>query len=256
MKTFAAKNESVKGNNPAGKNALPLEDNRKQITADKKTNHAAEPVVQAKLKIERSSIPEFTELKFGQFKSLKKRYDMTVDAWKILRKMASSDVVFTYSTWGHAINKAQELHNVHPDGFNQWIKYLRSGKNNERITIRQPGYATGDQFGIAAALIMDPNMDVVISSGPGPGKPGHDPTDKSISIRDFYIESGIAPWRIKLAGTNNVRDSGNQAMRDQVIDTYKKDFDVSLTKTQAQNHRSKPVNHGLPKNGVMQTGIK
>ncbi|MFG2197189.1 hypothetical protein ACGFNH_32665, partial [Streptomyces sp. NPDC048639] len=55
--------------------------------------------------------------------------------------------------------------------------------------LSQPGYATGDQFGIAAALIGDPQLHVLVLSDPS------DPRDKGQQIADFYKASGIAPER-------------------------------------------------------------
>lgn len=63
--------------------------------------------------------------------------------------------------------------------------------------IMQPGYASGDQFGILATLLSEREAHVLIARGPGPGSPGHDPVlDKSEAIRAFYRESGIHPNRI------------------------------------------------------------
>ncbi|MGW3458334.1 hypothetical protein ACWDE9_01670 [Streptomyces olivaceoviridis] len=72
----------------------------------------------------------------------------------------------------------------------------------ENSLVMHPGYASGDQFGILAMLLDEPNMHVLIAGGPGPGLPGHDPIrDKSRSIEAFYLESGIHPdriWRLEL----------------------------------------------------------
>ncbi len=54
----------------------------------------------------------------------------------------------------------------------------------------QPGYATGDQFGIVAALRGDPDMRVVLTRPPQ--------RDNSDSIRDFYVNSGISKDRIEV----------------------------------------------------------
>ncbi|MFJ9900775.1 hypothetical protein ACIQPR_46375 [Streptomyces sp. NPDC091280] len=64
--------------------------------------------------------------------------------------------------------------------------------------IMQPGYASGDQFGILATLLAEPNAHVLIAGGPDVGHEGHDPVlDKSRAIKAFYVESGIEPGRIK-----------------------------------------------------------
>ncbi|ALV31356.1 hypothetical protein [Streptomyces sp. CdTB01] len=67
----------------------------------------------------------------------------------------------------------------------------------DNMLVMQPGYASGDQFGILAMLLAEPNMHVLIARGPGPGEPGHDPIlDKSRAIEAFYRESGIDEDRI------------------------------------------------------------
>lgn len=68
--------------------------------------------------------------------------------------------------------------------------------------IMQPGYASGDQFAVAAALVNDPNLHVLIARGPGPGIRGHDPVlDKSAGIADFYRSTGIDERRIHFVNT-------------------------------------------------------
>lgn len=63
--------------------------------------------------------------------------------------------------------------------------------------IMQPGYASGDQFGICVSLLHDPGLHVLIARGPALGAPGHDPVqDKSRAIADFYRSSGIDDSRI------------------------------------------------------------
>lgn len=67
----------------------------------------------------------------------------------------------------------------------------------QRLTIFQPGYASGDMFSIAATLINDPNADVIISK--------IDKTDKRDplkSIVDFYISSGIKRDKIHCVDSN------------------------------------------------------
>ncbi|MCG6495634.1 hypothetical protein [Kitasatospora sp. A2-31] len=63
--------------------------------------------------------------------------------------------------------------------------------------IMQPGYSSGDRFGISVALLADPDMHVLIARGPDPGTPGHDAVrDKSREIAAFYASVGIEPRRI------------------------------------------------------------
>lgn len=64
----------------------------------------------------------------------------------------------------------------------------------QRLTIFQPGFASGDMFSIAATLINDPNADVIISTS---GEKDH-----SDSIVKFYISSGIKKGRIHLIDSN------------------------------------------------------
>ncbi|MDR6464524.1 hypothetical protein [Chryseobacterium sediminis] len=66
----------------------------------------------------------------------------------------------------------------------------------------QPGYATGDMFGIAAALIDDDELHVVISKGNGTFT---DHTDKADSIKKFYRDSGIGEDRIHIVEVNRLR---------------------------------------------------
>lgn len=101
-------------------------------------------------------------------------------------------------------------------------KYGQVGINPDRKIINQPGYATGDQFGIAAALIDDPNLDVIISKGPARGKAGHHPTDRAESLAAFYRESGIEETRIHFAEVADLRGEGGKAMWEQSIELQEK----------------------------------
>ncbi|MCY0960247.1 hypothetical protein [Streptomyces sp. H27-H5] len=75
--------------------------------------------------------------------------------------------------------------------------------------IMQPGYASGDQFGILASLLHDPNRHVLIARGPDSGLPGHDPVrDKSRAIEAFYLESGIPADRVHHVDVPNL-EKGN-----------------------------------------------
>ncbi|MFJ5725158.1 hypothetical protein [Streptomyces sp. NPDC093149] len=77
-----------------------------------------------------------------------------------------------------------------------------------------PGYATGDQFGIAAMLIGDPERYCLIVTGPERGAEGHDPRDKGPAIRDFLIRSGISPDRVLLFRTDSVK-AGKKVVQEQ-----------------------------------------
>jgi hypothetical protein len=65
--------------------------------------------VQRVLNIANSSVGKFEELKFRHFKSLRKRYNFSIDTWVRLRKMASSRLQFSYRGWGEAIERAAAL---------------------------------------------------------------------------------------------------------------------------------------------------
>ncbi|MFJ7277025.1 hypothetical protein [Kitasatospora sp. NPDC098663] len=66
-----------------------------------------------------------------------------------------------------------------------------------RRLVKQPGYSSGDQFGISAALLNDPNLHVLIARGPRTAE-GHavNPKDKSLEIEAFYRSIGIDGDRI------------------------------------------------------------
>ncbi|MFF0035889.1 hypothetical protein ACFYRG_06620 [Streptomyces mirabilis] len=63
----------------------------------------------------------------------------------------------------------------------------------------QPGYATGDQFGIAAALIADENLHVAVITG----IPGREQQDKGPAVHAFYLDSGIPARRVHLVPLGN-----------------------------------------------------
>lgn len=71
----------------------------------------------------------------------------------------------------------------------------------------QPGYATGDMFAIAAALIDDDNLHVIITKG---NENCNDPTDKADSIKKFYEESGIAKKRIHVVEVSRLRNNKDE----------------------------------------------
>ncbi|MYT71725.1 MULTISPECIES: hypothetical protein [unclassified Streptomyces] len=61
-----------------------------------------------------------------------------------------------------------------------------------RTMLVQNGYATGDQFGVAAALHADPQLRVLLI------RDSKDVRDRSTDIRDFYEASGVDPERVRL----------------------------------------------------------
>ncbi|WP_223599395.1 hypothetical protein [Chryseobacterium sp. GVT01B] len=78
--------------------------------------------------------------------------------------------------------------------------------------LTQPGYATGDMFGIAAALIDDEELHVVISKGDGTFT---DHTDKADSIKKFYEDSGIGEERIHIVKVKQLRGAGNRKLENE-----------------------------------------
>ncbi|WP_160138608.1 hypothetical protein [Chryseobacterium sp. c4a] len=79
--------------------------------------------------------------------------------------------------------------------------------STEPKVLIQPGYATGDMFAIAAALIDDDNLHVIITKGNENCK---DPTDKADSIKKFYEESEIAKKRIHLVEVSRLRNNKDE----------------------------------------------
>ncbi|MFL4910140.1 hypothetical protein ACJ6WF_45255 [Streptomyces sp. MMS24-I2-30] len=59
-----------------------------------------------------------------------------------------------------------------------------------RTMLVQNGYATGDQFGVAAALHADPELRLLLI------RDAKDFRDRSTDIHDFYLASGIDPSRV------------------------------------------------------------
>lgn len=118
-----------------------------------------------------------------------------------------------------------------------------SGKHGERKIINQPGYATGDQFGIAAALIDDPNLDILISKGAEKGEDTYDPTDRADALAKFYADSGIEPWRIHQAQVSDLRGEGAKAMKD-TTRSIQKGFNPNLSNRQIDNNMTLSVSGG------------
>lgn len=89
------------------------------------------------------------------------------------------------------------------------------------IAIHQPGYARGDQFGIAAALIHNPNAHLFISKGC--------PSDHSEGILKFYASSQIDPKRITIVDVGHARDKAeaNDLLR-KVADGYRSEIEKQI----------------------------
>ncbi|MFZ3474341.1 hypothetical protein ACODT3_04380 [Streptomyces sp. 4.24] len=74
------------------------------------------------------------------------------------------------------------------------------------VVLSQPGYATGDQFAIAATLRGVDRLHVAISQGsvdPLTLRPS-EPEDKATEIQQFYADSGIAGDRIHLVKVDDL----------------------------------------------------
>ncbi|MEU5045487.1 hypothetical protein AB0G40_31780, partial [Streptomyces griseorubiginosus] len=108
-----------------------------------------------------------------------------------------------------------------------------------KTVLTHPGYATGDQFGIAAALHGDPNLHVLVDSA----APGTDARDKGPEIAEFYRSSGIAPERIHFQQgphDRTAKQRSEEIVRE--INAGAPDFD-KLSKTKL-NNLSVPVGTG------------
>ncbi|MFC4034388.1 hypothetical protein ACFO3J_23335 [Streptomyces polygonati] len=80
-----------------------------------------------------------------------------------------------------------------------------SGHGKPRV-LWQPGYATGDQFGIAAALLGDPALHVVLVGGSG-----SDTRDKSDGMARFYRESGVPSGRVHVVQAPSLDNTAMKA---------------------------------------------
>ncbi|QJQ01123.1 DUF4157 domain-containing protein [Herbaspirillum rubrisubalbicans Os34] len=158
---------------------------------------------------------------------------------KVFGEMIWDTASFEFSDWKEAKLVAARLGRMLGETrLGNAYKYYTSGANKQRKTIKQPGYATGDQFGIAAAMIIDPNIDVMVSKG----RDG-DPTDRADDIKKFYLDSGIDPIRIHVIGIEKLRDGGATEMNDGVKGRYEQHFGLVLNNTQAKKY-SEPVGYG------------
>ncbi|MGW6688109.1 WXG100-like domain-containing protein [Streptomyces sp. NPDC054961] len=92
------------------------------------------------------------------------------------------------------------------DAADPW-EVLKSTTETHPVVLNQPGYATGDQFAIAATLRNVPRLHVAISQG-AVGENGRplEREDKATDIRDFYVASGIDADRIHLVKVNDLWD--------------------------------------------------
>ncbi|UZT99363.1 hypothetical protein ODZ84_07265 [Chryseobacterium fluminis] len=102
-------------------------------------------------------------------------------------------------------------------------KKIRILKRSEPLPqmITQPGYATGDMFGISGTLI-DTNAHIVISTD----QTESDPTDKGSSIRQFYIDSGIGEERIHLIRVGTFRPAAG-GLKAGALEVYNREFNVT-----------------------------
>ncbi|MEV5244686.1 toxin glutamine deamidase domain-containing protein [Streptomyces werraensis] len=119
------------------------------------------------------------------------------DKSELSRKLAAAlgrpefaDAINTPSM-GHALAKAVG----HPQLGHKLVEALRRRTRFKPEVILHPGYATGDMFGIAAALMADSRLHVVVYTN----IPRRERQDKGPSIAAFYRDSGIDPQRIHLA---------------------------------------------------------
>ncbi|MET9469874.1 hypothetical protein ABZY44_34795 [Streptomyces sp. NPDC006544] len=97
------------------------------------------------------------------------------------------------------------------DAADPW-EVLKSTTETHPVVLNQAGYATGDQFAIAATLRNVPRLHVAISQG-AVGENGRplEREDKATDIRDFYVASGIDADRIHLVKVNDLWDDKKSA---------------------------------------------
>ncbi|MFE7527467.1 hypothetical protein ACFU7Y_17360 [Kitasatospora sp. NPDC057542] len=131
--------------------------------------------------------------------------------WQQARDAAASyernhvwvDPVSKPGTVGHD-GGPQEVAPLMADG--GWIDPPAEGE----WIVMHPPYASGDQWGIAAAMLINSRLHVLIARGPGPGEAGHDPVlDKSAQIEAFYRSAGIpdADLRIHVVTASSMEKS-------------------------------------------------
>ncbi|MBT2448626.1 hypothetical protein J7F03_16315 [Streptomyces sp. ISL-43] len=106
---------------------------------------------------------------------------------------------------------AELVANVYDAGHGKQMKKAQpwevlKSADTHPVVLSQPGYATGDQFAIAAALREVPRLHVAISQGsidPVTQKP-RESEDKAMEIRNFYLASGIDRERIHLVTVDDL----------------------------------------------------
>ncbi|MFG2193208.1 hypothetical protein ACGFNH_11915, partial [Streptomyces sp. NPDC048639] len=80
-------------------------------------------------------------------------------------------------------------------------------------SLTQPGYATGDQFAIAAALLGDPTLHVTVVSGPE----GADARDKGAEIARFYRDSGVEADRVHHVRADSMKGPAARQAAEKVL---------------------------------------
>ncbi|MEU0950276.1 hypothetical protein ABZ379_47735, partial [Streptomyces canus] len=119
--------------------------------------------------------------------------------WKASTKVRVGSLNLSYADRATLVMRVRGLDDDLADALRMRLDESRPGQ--PRVLVHQ-GYATGDQFGIAAALIADPNLHVVVVAGlpPERGKPG-----TARSIADFYLASGVKPGQVRLVEARGQR---------------------------------------------------
>ncbi|MFJ1967631.1 hypothetical protein ACIO93_03080 [Streptomyces sp. NPDC087903] len=102
------------------------------------------------------------------------------------------------------------------------------------MVIHQPGYATGDQFGIAAALLRDPHLHVVVVGGPQGA--GADPRDKGRDIRDFYLAGGVPARQVHFAEATTFDSEGIKAAAEKETESVSSGYLMRLSKTKRKDY--------------------
>ncbi|MFE9611762.1 hypothetical protein [Streptomyces sp. NPDC006012] len=86
--------------------------------------------------------------------------------------------------------KVKETQGAQADKAAKAAQHSKSVDSRLRPVLVQNGYATGDQFGVAAALHADPKLRLLLI------RDSKDFRDRSTDIRDFYVASGIDSSRV------------------------------------------------------------
>ncbi|MFB7493469.1 hypothetical protein ACFC09_01975 [Streptomyces sp. NPDC056161] len=88
------------------------------------------------------------------------------------------------------VKEAQGTQGTQEDKAAKAAQHAKSVDPRLRTVLVQNGYATGDQFGVAAALHADPELRLLLI------RDAKDFRDRSTDIHDFYLASGIDPSRV------------------------------------------------------------